>query len=132
MDTCSSVNVLTTNDNETDVPPILVHTDNTNDDEIDEPLSVNNDHDEQEPSSSESSGESDIDEIISSLDDNKQTKLFSTCPLSIYEASISIIKLCRRLNLNKAGIKTLLHGFRELLPMANKLPLTVPGLMKIS
>ncbi|CAF1510553.1 unnamed protein product, partial [Didymodactylos carnosus] len=132
MDTCSSVNVLTTNDNETDVPPTLVHTDNTNDDEIDEPLSVNNDHDEQEPSLSESSGESDIDEIILSLDDNKQTKLFSTCPLSIYEASISIIKLCRRLNLNKAGIKTSLHGFREILPMANKLPLTVPGLMKIA
>ncbi|CAF1446923.1 unnamed protein product [Didymodactylos carnosus] len=63
---------------------------------------------------------------------NKQIKLFSTCPLSIYEASISIIKLFHCLNLNKASIKTLLRGFRELLPMASKLPLTVPGLMKIS
>ncbi len=76
-------------------------------------------------------GDDDMDEFIHLHDLNNQTKLFSSCPLSIREACHAIIKLARRLNLNKNGIKHLLDGIRILFPIDVKLPRTVNGLLKI-
>ena len=64
-------------------------------------------------------------------DINNQTKLFSSCPLSLREACIAIIKLARCLNLDKNGIKHLVDGIRRLFPTDVKLPHTVTTLMKI-
>ena len=64
-------------------------------------------------------------------DINNQTKLFSSCPLSICEACIAIIKPARRLNLDKNGTKYLLNGIRCLFPTDGKLPHTVKKIMKI-
>ncbi|CAF1222870.1 unnamed protein product [Rotaria magnacalcarata] len=86
----------------------------------DEEVEVKNDNDDD-----------DIDEFIFSCDMNNQTKLFSSSPLSIRESSLVIIKLARRLNLNKNDIKNLLDGIRHLFPTDVKLPRTVKGLMKV-
>ncbi|CAF2075881.1 unnamed protein product [Rotaria magnacalcarata] len=72
-----------------------------------------------------------INEYIHLHDHNNQTKLFSSCPLSIREACLAIIKLARRLNLDKSGIKILLNDIRRLFPSDLKLPRSVQGLMKI-
>ncbi|CAF1540234.1 unnamed protein product, partial [Didymodactylos carnosus] len=56
---------------------------------------------------------------------------YSTSALTIHAACLTIIKLARRLNLNKSGIKELLDSLRSLLPMNAKLPRTVLGLMQI-
>ncbi|CAF3103900.1 unnamed protein product, partial [Rotaria sp. Silwood2] len=72
-----------------------------------------------------------IDEYILLYDLNNQTKLFSSCPLSIREACHAIIRLARRLNLDKSGIEFLLNDIRCLFPMDVKLPRTLKGLMKI-
>lgn len=73
----------------------------------------------------------DVDEFILLYDLNNQTRLYSSCPLSIREACLAVIKLVRRLNLDKSGIKHLLDGIRSLFPPDAKLPRTAPGLMKI-
>ncbi|CAF1263859.1 unnamed protein product, partial [Didymodactylos carnosus] len=73
----------------------------------------------------------DIDDIIASLDMNNKIKFYSTSALTIHAACLTIIKLARRLNLNKSGIKELLDSLRSLLPMDAKLPRTVLGLMQI-
>ncbi|CAF1526340.1 unnamed protein product, partial [Didymodactylos carnosus] len=59
----------------------------------------------------------DIDDIIASLDMNNKIKFYSTSALTIHAACLTIIKLARRLNLNKSGIKELLDSLRSLLPM---------------
>jgi hypothetical protein len=75
--------------------------------------------------------DNDIDEFINEHDLNNQTKLFTSSPLSVRDACFIIIKLARRLNLNKNGIKHFLNGIRCLFPSDVKLPRTVKGLMKI-
>ncbi|CAF4503456.1 unnamed protein product [Rotaria socialis] len=90
----------------------------------DEEVEVENDTDDDDD-------DDDIDEFIFSCDMNNQTKLFSSSPLSIRESCLVIIKLARRLNLNKNDIKNLLDGIRHLFPTDVKLPRTVKGLMKV-
>ncbi|CAF3371375.1 unnamed protein product [Rotaria sp. Silwood2] len=85
----------------------------------DEELEVESDDDDND----------DIDEFIFSYDMNNQTKLFASSPLSIHEACLIIIKLARRLNLNKNDIKNFLDGIRHLFPADVKLPRTVKELV---
>ena len=73
----------------------------------------------------------DVDDLIPFYDLNNQKKPFSACPLSIYDASLVIIKLARRLNLDKSGTKRLLDGIRHICPNDVEIPCTVKGLMKI-
>ena len=72
-----------------------------------------------------------IREFINSFDVNREQKLYSACNLSIYNACIEIIKLSKKLNLNKLQMQYLLNGLRSLLPTENKLPRTVPSLLRI-
>lgn len=88
------------------------------DDDVDDDIEVESDDD-------------DIEDFLNLYDLNNQTKLFPSSPLSVRDACFIIIKLARRLNLNKNGIKHLLNGIRNLLPLDAKLPHTVKGLMKI-
>ena len=72
-----------------------------------------------------------IDEVINAFDLNNQTKLFGGSPISVRNACFILIKLSRRLNLNKDGIQRLLDDIRCLFPPDARLPRTVRGLMKI-
>ena len=73
----------------------------------------------------------DTDEFVNEHDVNNLTKLFTSSPLSGRDACFIIIKLARRLNLNKNGIKHFLNGIRCLFQSDVKLPRIVKGLMKI-
>ena len=77
------------------------------------------------------SSDDDIDEIINAYDFNNQTKLFTGSPVSVREACFIIIKLSRRLNLDRNGILRLLHDTRDLFPSDVKLPRTAEGLLKV-
>ncbi|CAF4307728.1 unnamed protein product [Rotaria magnacalcarata] len=76
-------------------------------------------------------GDDDILEFINTFDVHRERILYKSCKLTIYEACIEIVKLARELNLNKKQIQSLLNGLRNLLPTENKLPRTVPCLLKI-
>ncbi|CAF1557829.1 unnamed protein product, partial [Didymodactylos carnosus] len=73
----------------------------------------------------------DLQELFNVLDVNREKKLYSSSSLSIYDACMEIVRLSHDLNLNKCQIKCLLAGLHILLSNDNKLPRTVPGLMKL-
>ena len=73
----------------------------------------------------------DVEDLAHSTNTNYQGKIYLDSHLSIYEACQIIIKLSRRLNLDKGKMKILLDCIRSLLPTGNKLPRTIVGLMKI-
>lgn len=72
-----------------------------------------------------------INDFINLFDINREQKLYLSCNLSVYNACMEIVRLCRTLNLNKLQMQHLLNGLHLLLPTENKLPRTVPGLLKI-
>lgn len=72
-----------------------------------------------------------IDDFILTFDFERSSKPFPSSPLSIRDACLVIMRLCRRLNLDKSGIKLLLDGIRDLCPIDAQLPRTVKGLLKI-
>lgn len=82
-------------------------------------------------SSSSDDNEADVHELLRATDANYQRKIYHGSSLSIYDAGKAIIKLARRLNLDKTKTNILLHGIRALLPDSNKLSRTLAGLMKI-
>lgn len=86
--------------------------------------------DEDEVVESDSSDE-DVDDFLFNYDLNNQTKLFPSCPLSKAEACLVILKLTRRLNLDKSGMKHLLDCIRSICSIDVKLPRTINALMKI-
>ena len=88
------------------------------------------DEDEDEVFESDSSDE-DVDDFLFNYDLNNQTKLFPSCPLSIADACLAILKLARHLNLDKSGMKHLLDCIRSICPIDMKLPRTINALMKI-
>ncbi|CAF2922492.1 unnamed protein product [Rotaria sp. Silwood2] len=104
-----------------------INNDDENSGDIDE------DGDDVDESSDNDDDENDIiiRDFISLFDVNREQKLYSSCNLSIYSACMEIVKLCRTLNLNKLQMQHLLNGLRLLLPTENKLPRTVPSLLKI-
>ena len=67
----------------------------------------------------------DIEEYLNVFDVNDQIKLFSSSPVSIRDACLVILKLARRLNLNKNGVKHLLNDIRCLFPPDAILPRSV-------
>jgi hypothetical protein len=71
----------------------------------------------------------DINNPMLRYDLNNQTKPYPSCPLSIRDACLAIVKLARRLNLDKNGTKHLLDCIRSLSPIDAKLPCTVSALM---
>ncbi|CAF4465653.1 unnamed protein product, partial [Rotaria sp. Silwood2] len=73
----------------------------------------------------------DLDELFHAADMNYQRKIYTNSFLSICDACEIIIKLSRRLNLDKSKTTILLNGIRSLLPSDNNLPRTIVGLMKI-
>ena len=73
----------------------------------------------------------DINKFMRRYDLNNQTKLYPSCPLSIRDACLTIVKLARRLNLDKNGMKHLLDCIRNLSPIDVKLPRTFTGLMEV-
>ncbi|CAF1385158.1 unnamed protein product [Didymodactylos carnosus] len=75
--------------------------------------------------------DADLDELIRASDVNYERKVYTDSFLSIHNACEIIIKLARRLNLDKNKTRILLQGIRSLLPQNNKLPKTIVGLMKI-
>ncbi|CAF3787006.1 unnamed protein product [Rotaria sordida] len=72
----------------------------------------------------------DLDELFHAADMNYQQKIYTNSFLPIHDACEIIIKLSRRLNLDKSKTTILLNGIRSLLPSDNKLPRTIVGLMK--
>ncbi|CAF3491266.1 unnamed protein product, partial [Rotaria sp. Silwood2] len=82
-------------------------------------------------SSSSEEDDADLDELIRATDVSYQCKVYANSFLSIHDACELIIKLSRRLNLDKNKAKILLHGIRLLLPNDNKLPRTLEGLLKV-
>lgn len=100
---------------------------------FDAPGGTKMDEQNNEPSLSTSSEDNDdeIDELLLRTDSNCKRKLYEGSSLSVYDASKTIMKLIRRLNLDKAKTNILLHEIRSLLPDTNKLPRTLRGLMKI-
>ena len=81
--------------------------------------------------SSEEDYDTDVEDLVREMDVNYQRKVYPDSHLSTYEACQIIIKLSRRLNLDKSKMNILLHDIRTLLPNDNKLPRTIVGLMKI-
>ena len=73
----------------------------------------------------------DIDDLMPRYDLNNQMKPYPSCPLSIRDACLAIVKLARRLNLDKNGMKHLLDCIRSLSPIDAKLPRTVSALMEV-
>ena len=63
-----------------------------------------------------------ICEFINSFDVSREQKLYSACNLSIYNACMEIIKLSKKLNLNKLQMQHLLNELRSFLLTENKLP----------
>lgn len=100
---------------------------------LDAPGGSKTDEQNNEPSLSTSSedNEDEIDQLLLRTDLNCKRKLYEGSNLSIYDASKTIMKLIRRLNLDKAKTNIFLHEARSLLPDSNKLPRTLRGLMKI-
>ena len=98
----------------------LAGSDDLNNNESDTTEDENNDN-----------NDDDLSELLGTFDSNREQKLYASCSLSIYQACIEFIKLCRDINVNKQQIGRLLSGLRVLLPSDNKLPCTVAGLMKI-
>jgi hypothetical protein len=82
-------------------------------------------------SCSEDDNEDDLDELVHETDVNYQRKIYTDSILSIRDACEIIIKLSRRLNLDKSKTNIFLNGIRSLLPNDNKLPRTIAGLMKV-
>jgi hypothetical protein len=81
--------------------------------------------------SSSEDDDADVEGLVHKTDVNHQRKIYANSFLSIYDACQIIIKLSRRLNLDKSKTNILLQGIRSLLPNDNKLPRTIIGLMKI-
>lgn len=73
----------------------------------------------------------DVEDLVRSTDANHQPKIYLDSHVSTHEACQTIVKISRRLNLDKSKMKILLDGIRSLLPNDNKLPRTIVGLMKI-
>jgi hypothetical protein len=88
-------------------------------------------HDHHDEFVESDSFDEDVDDFLFNYDLNNQTKLFPSCPLSITSACRAILKLTRRLNLDKSGMKHLLDFVRSICPINVKLPRTINGLMKI-
>ncbi|CAF4393660.1 unnamed protein product [Didymodactylos carnosus] len=84
-----------------------------------------------ESTSNDDDDDADLDELIRASDVNYERKVYTDSFLSIHNACEIIIKLARRLNLDKNKTRILLQGIRSLLPQNNKLPKTIVGLMKI-
>ena len=72
-----------------------------------------------------------FDGFLFDYDFNNQTKLFPSSPWSIVDACLVILKLARRLNLDKSGMKHLLDCIRSIWTIDVKLPRTINALMKI-
>ena len=73
-------------------------------------------------SSSREEDDADLDELIRATDVNYQCKMYANSFLSIHDACELIMRMSRRLNLDKNKAKILLHGIRSLLSTNNKLP----------
>jgi hypothetical protein len=84
--------------------------------------------DRSDTSDSSSSDEPSIGDLSIDLDDG--TPLYRQSPISLHKSAISLIRFCRRVNLNKQGVKHLLDTVRDLLPIPNALPRTLPGLLR--
>lgn len=82
-------------------------------------------------STSSEDSEVEIDELLQTTDSNRMQKIYEGSRLSIYDASRIILKLVRRLNLDKNKTNILLHTAKTLLPDNNRLPRTLKGLTKI-
>lgn len=72
-----------------------------------------------------------INDRMLCYDLNNQTKPYPSCPLSIRDACLAIVKVARRLNLDKNGTKHLLDCIRSLSPIDAKLPRTISALMEV-
>jgi hypothetical protein len=82
-------------------------------------------------SNEEDDDDDDFEELVRANDVNYQRKIYNGSFLSVRDACETIIKLSRRLNLDKSKTNILLQGIRSLLPNDNKLPRTIVGLMRI-
>ena len=84
--------------------------------------------DRSDTSDSSSNRELNLGDFSADLDDG--TPLFRQSPISLHKAALSLVRFCRRVNLNKQGVKHLLDTVRDLLPTPNTLPRTLPGLLR--
>jgi hypothetical protein len=79
-------------------------------------------------SSSSSSDNTDLEDIVLDLDDD--TPLYRHSPMSLHKSAISIIRFCRKVKLNKRSVEHFLATVHDLLPMSNRLPRTLSGLLR--
>ena len=56
------------------------------------------------------------------VDLNDDTSFHCGSPVSLHKSAMSLLRVCRTVNLNKRGVKHSLHTLHDPLPMANKLP----------
>lgn len=80
--------------------------------------------------SDSSSDSSDDDPSGIGIDPDDDTPLYRGSPVSLHKSALSLLRFCRTVNLNKRGVKHLLDALRGLLPMPNKLPRTLAGLLR--
>ena len=78
----------------------------------------------------DTSSESDDDSDMSDGGIADSRPVFHQASRSVQEASLDILNLARKLNLNKSNIKLLLDCFHKLIPKDNKLPRTTLGLLR--
>ncbi|CAF1397064.1 unnamed protein product [Adineta steineri] len=118
-------------DNYSNTQNIILESSSESEGEINDDNDNYNDDDDDDNYNDGDDDDDIIRELINLSNINREQKLYSSCNLSIYNACMEIIKLSRDLNLNKQQIQRLLNGLRLLLPTENKLPRTVPSLLKI-
>jgi hypothetical protein len=80
-------------------------------------------------SSSNCSADSNDRSSFSELDTDRSIPLYTGSPLTVRQSSIELLRLTRRLNLSKKGVKQMLDSIGKLLPTGNKLPRTISGLL---
>ncbi|CAF1561110.1 unnamed protein product, partial [Didymodactylos carnosus] len=76
-------------------------------------------------------GSDDNEEELFSDDYENNLPLYDYSPLSLRNSAREIIRLARKLNLNKSGVKEVLNLLHKVLPKTNKLPRTLFGLLKV-
>jgi hypothetical protein len=89
----------------------------------------NSDHDISTDSSTNISTDANDWSFSSEFDTDCSTLLYAGSSMNVRQSSIELLRLTRRLNLWRKGVKQMLDSIVKLLRMVNRLPRTISGLL---